>query len=133
MVRNLRNERRFSFGVRVKRSAQPPPSGAGAKAGDGEGLPATDGMDGGRFRPRDVPHEEPAQLPPGEPSIERPATIGIDLAMNAFRVHGMGAGGGGAPAALGHDVRRMPASCVRPCVKRGRTDKAAAEARPARG
>src|SRR6056297_1035264 len=100
----------------------------------------------------------------GEPSMDRPVTIGLDLAKSVFQVHGVEAEGyvvvrrqlrrsqvlafferlgpclvgmeacSGAHhrarelSALGHEVRLMPPACVKPYVKRGKTDRADAEA-----
>lgn len=100
--------------------------------------------------------------------MDRPITIGLDLAKSVFQVHGVSADGAavlrrqlrrgqvlalfsrleprlvgmeacsGAHhwarelAALGHDARLMPAACVKPYVRRGKTDRADAEARLAK-
>ena len=96
--------------------------------------------------------------------MDRPVTIGLDLAKSVFQVHGVEAEGyvvvrrqlrrsqvlafferlgpclvgmeacSGAHhwvrelSALGHEVRLMPPACVKPYVKRGKTEAADAEA-----
>jgi transposase len=126
---------------------------------DSETLFAIDGVDGSCSRHRIVPILGCCQSHHrGEPSMDRPTTIGIDLAKSVFQAHGVDADGAivvkrkrqwaqglaffpglepcrvGMEAcagahfrarelqALGHEVRIMPPSYVKPYVKRGKTD-----------